>query len=306
MAHKTPGKYYRKGMSLIEIFQMFPDDATSEKWFVDVRWPDGVRYPHCGSTNVQTGAKHKTMPYRCRDKVCGKRFSAKSKTLIESANLGYQTCAIATYLLTTSLKSVSSMKLHRDLDITQKTAWNLAHRIRKSFETEDHNFDGVIEVDESYFGGWEKNKLRDKKLNEGRGTVGKTAVVGANDRDSTQVVAKVVEDTNRKTLHGFIDDNVTLSAIVCTDDSKSNRKLHGYDHQFVKHSVGEYVDGEIHINRMESFWSILKRVHQCTFQRFSKKHLDRYVTEFEGKHNIRNTDTIRQMESIARGWWERV
>ena len=99
MAPKAPGKHYRKGMSLIEIFQMFPDDATAEIWFVDVRWSNGVHCPHCGSTNVQTGAKHKSMPYRCRDKACGKRFSAKSKTVMESSNLGYQVWAICHLLV---------------------------------------------------------------------------------------------------------------------------------------------------------------------------------------------------------------
>ena len=210
-----------------------------KKWFAEVRWQGAVNCPHCGSANVQIGAKHKTMPYRCRDKVCGKRFSAKSKTVMESSNLGYQVWAIATYLLTTSLKSVSSMKLHRDLAITQKTAWYLAHRIRKSFETENQNYDGTVEVNESYYGGLEKNEHWDKKLNAGRGTVGKTAVVGAKDRDSNKVAAKVVENIKRKTLHGFIDNNIELGSIVCTDDFKSYRKLHGYDHQFVKHSVGE-------------------------------------------------------------------
>ena len=165
----------------------------------------------------------------------------------------------------------------------------------------DQNFDGVVEVDESYFGGFEKNKHWDKKLNEGRGAVGKTTVLGIKDRDANQVAAKVIEDTKRKTLHDFIDDNVELGATVCTDDFKSYRNLHEYDHQFVKHSVGEYVDGEIHINGMESFWAMLKRVHKGTFHKISKKHLDRNVTEFAGRHNIRTSDTIKQMESIAQG-----
>ncbi len=132
MANKAPGKHYREGLSLKELFKMFPDDAAAENWFTTTRWPDGIHCPYCGSTNVQTGAKHKTMPYRCREKECAKRFSVKTKTFMESSKLGFQDWLIAMYLLSTGLKSVSSMKLHRDLNITQKSAWHLAHRLRKA------------------------------------------------------------------------------------------------------------------------------------------------------------------------------
>ncbi len=299
MAHHAPGKHYRKGLSLVDIFRMFPDDKAAEDWFVEVRWPDGTHCPYCGSTNVQSGAKHKSMPYRCRSKTCGKRFSVKLGSLMENSNLGYQVWAIATYLLTTSLKSLSSMKLHRDLGVTQKTAWHLAHRIRKSFESGDQKFNGIVEADESYFGGLEKNKHRDKKLNAGRGAVGKNAVAGLKDKDTDQVTAKVIENTKRKTPHDFIGDNVKQVSTVCTDVFKSYEKLNGYDHQFVRHSVGEYVDENVHINGMESFWSVLKRAHKGTFHKISHKHLNRYVIEFASRHNIRPLDTIRQMEKIV-------
>jgi len=286
MTHKAPGKHYRKGISLIEIFQMFPDDATAEQWLIETRWPDGIHCPYCGSDRVQTGCRHKTMPFRCKEyKVCGRKFSAKSNSVMESSRLGYQIWAIAVYLLTTSLKSVSSMKLHRDLKVSQKTAWHLAHRLRKSFEDGDQKFNGIVEADESYFGGLEKNRHADKKLKSGRGAVGKKAVAGLKDRDTSRVAAKVIENTKRKTLHDFM----------------SYQNMDGYDHRTVRHSVGEYVDENIHINGMESFWSVLKRAHKGTFHKISHKHLDRYVTEFAGRHNNRSLDTIRQMESIVRG-----
>ena len=149
---KAPGKAHREGISLIEIMRRFPDDATAEAWFIERRWPAGVHCPHCGSTNVQSGAKHKSMPYRCREKECGKRFSAKTGTVMEGSKLGFQVWMIATYQITTSLKSVSSMKLHRDLNINQRSAWFLAHRLRVALADKGGVFSGPVEVDETGYG----------------------------------------------------------------------------------------------------------------------------------------------------------
>ena len=154
--HKGPGKADRQGLSLVAIMCMFPDDTTAEAWFTEQRWAEGVYCPHCGSVNVQSGTAHKTMPYRCREKECAKRFSVRTGTVMQSSNLGYQTWAVALYLVTTNLKSVSSMKLHRDLEITQKSAWHLAHRIRKAFEAGQTLFAGSIEADETHIGGKRK------------------------------------------------------------------------------------------------------------------------------------------------------
>ena len=140
--HKTAGKSDREGISLVELFRRWPNDAAAEAWFVERRWPRGITCPHCGSVNVQTGAKHKTMPYRCREKECAKRFSTKTGTVMEGSKLGFQTWAIATYLLSTSLKSVSSMKLHRDLNINQRSAWFLAHRLREALADRQEAFEG--------------------------------------------------------------------------------------------------------------------------------------------------------------------
>lgn len=208
---------------------------------------------------------------------------------------------VATYFLTTSLKSVSSMKLHRDLGVTKTTAWYLANRIREVFEKGDENFSGTVGTDESYFGGLEKNKHRDKKLNEGRRTVGKTAVAGLIDVDINQVTAKVIQNNKRITLHGFINANVEQGSTVCTDDFKIYRNKQDYDHRFVKHSVDEYVDENFHINGMESFLRVLKRAHKGKLHKISHKHLTQYVTEFAGRHNHRSLDTINRMECIALG-----
>jgi len=172
MFKKAPGKSHRKGISLVEIMRKFPNDMTAEAWFVQRRWPDGVHCPHCGSTNVQTGVKHKTMPFRCREKECAKRFSTKTGTVMEDSKLGFQVWMIATYLLSTSLKSVSSMKLHRDLNINQRSAWFLAHCFRAVLAEKGGVFDGPVEVDETCFGGRRKNMSNAKRKDVARGYEG--------------------------------------------------------------------------------------------------------------------------------------
>ena len=301
MAKKAPGKSHRKGISLVEIIRQFPDDATAEAWYITRRWPYGVSCPHCGSLNVQTGAKHKTMPYRCRERECAKRFSPKTGTVMEGSKLGFQTWILATFLLSTNLKSVSSMKLHRDLDINQRSAWFLAHRLRVALSQSGGLFSGPVEVDETYFGGARKNMPKSKRKElEGRGAVGKTAVVGAKDRESNRVSVRVVEKTDAATLQGFVAEHAEPQARVFTDDASAYDGL-PFNHETVTHSLSEYVRGDVHTNGIESLWSMMKRAHKGTFHKLSPKHLDRYVQEFAARHNLREHDTAAIMGSIADG-----
>lgn len=299
MAHKAPGKHYREGITLVEMMRRFPDGATAEAWFTENRWLTGPVCPKCGSTNIQSGTKHKTMSYRCRS--CRKYFSFKTGTVMEGSKLGAQIWLIASYLLTTGLKGQASMKLHRDLGITQKTAWHLAHRIRETWpRASNAKFSGPVKVDETYVGGLEKNKHAKKKLKAGRGGVGKTAVVGTKDRSTGQIHAKTVMKTDKKTLCDLVKERVESGSQVFTDDFSAYQGI-PFDHKTVKHSAGEYVEGETHTNGIEGFWAMFKRGFKGTYHRMSEKRLDRYVTEFTGRHNVRCADTMDQMTRMAPG-----
>ena len=283
----------------MELTKMFPDNETAEAWFIAQRWPTGVCCPGCGSLNVQERKTRKPQPYRCRD--CRKDFSVRTGTLMHATNLGYRTWAFAIYMVVTNLKSVASMKLHRDLKITQKTAWHLMHRIRENFDDRSDSFAGPVEVDETYVGGKRSNMSNAKRkalADTGRGPVGKTAVVGAKDRSTKKVAARVVASTDKDTLQGFVKKHAAPEATVYTDDSKAYDAL-PFDHAVIKHSLSEYVRGDVHTNGIESLWSMLKRAHKGTFHKLSPKHLDRYVQEFAGRHNLREQDTIDQMGMVA-------
>lgn len=297
---KAPGQAHRKGLTLLELLRMFPDEPTATRWFESVRW-GSVRYcGRCGSIATQKTKTGNPMPYWCRD--CKSYFSVRTNTPMESSRIPLHKWGIGIYLLCTNLKGISSLKMHREIGISQKSAWHMVHRIREGLGIEegDARFHGPVEVDEAYMGGKESNKHTRKKLRMGRGSVGKTAVVGIRTRNSGEVFARTVKSTDRNTLHGIIRKHVRKGDRVYTDEARAYKKLHGYKHRSVKHSVGQYVDGMAHTNGMESFWSMLKRGYHGTYHKMSPQHLDRYCNEFAGRHNIRQLDTVEQMEEVVR------
>ena len=243
MARKAPGKSHRKGLTFLQVAEMFGTEEAATAWLEEQRWPNGPHCPKCGSLNVQSGIKHKTMTHRCRDCMTGKSktmFSLKTGTVMEGSKLAYRHWAIAIYLFLTNIKGVSSMRLHRELGIGQKAAWFMLHRLRKAFEVEAGPFSGPVEADETYVGGKRKNMSNAKRTSElkiegtGRGSVGKAAVVGVSrPRHQRGSRTAQVRLTDMRHVPGSSSRfNAKLGSKVYTDDALVYDILDAwYDHE---------------------------------------------------------------------------
>ena len=299
---KAPGKAHRQGISLLELAEMFPDEESAVRWFESTRWPDGPRCPHCDNSEVAIVKSRKPMPFRCNP--CARYFSVRTGTVMERSKISLRKWSFAVYLCATSLKSVSSMKLHRDLKITQKSAWFMAHRIREALSDDGGLFSGPVEVDETYFGGRDRNRPLGQRSGK-RGPSGKAPVIGAKDRKTGKVKARAITSPDGPTLQGFVNETVEPDSVVYTDEHRGyigldKRRRGQFFHGAVRHSAGEYVRGMAHTNGIESFWSMLKRSYHGTFHHFSAKHMQRYINEFAARQGLRESDTVDLMGAGGR------
>lgn len=281
--NKDMGKTKFKYTSLYEFFSKFPNEESARKYFELKRWNGHVRCPHCGSDHITKCKNHFPMPYRCKD--CRKFFSVRFGTILEESKLPLHKWLMCMYLLATSRKGISSIQVSKELGITQKSAWFLCDRIREVWmKDKKDKLDGIVEVDETFIGGKESNKHFSKKLNKGRGSVGKLIVIGAKQRNGN-VIVKHIDDTSAYNLQGFIEKYVEKNSNVFTDEFKSYKGLTDFTHHKINHSVREFVRGIVHTNGIESFWAILKRGYYGIYHYMSEKHLNRYVHEYSFRYN---------------------
>ena len=275
-------------MSLIQFFQQVPDDATAERRFI------AARCPRCNGRNVQEQAKHKTMPHRCRD--CKRYFSVRTGTIMRDSKLSYQQWALAIFLMQTNRKGVSSVALAEKLGITQKSAWHLGHRIRRVWKIDGQLFNGTVEADETYMGGTDKNRHYDKK-----GTKAKTPVVGIKERESNRVHAVVMLNVNKFDVQHWLGRNVSAGARLFTDEAAVYVGADVAEHRSVNHRKKQYVSGDVYTNGVESHWALMKRGYDGTYHWWSVKHMQRYVTEFAGRFNLRDLPTAQQLGTMVQG-----
>lgn len=279
--------------TLIQAVKYFSDPDTALGCMVAIRWPDGITCPRCASE------KHSFVKTRriwiCSG--CKKHFSVKIGTIMEDSPIGLDKWLSAIWLIVNAKNGISSYEIHRSLGITQKSAWFLLHRIRKAMQTGTfQKLSGHVEVDETFIGGKARNmhksvlKKRVKQFatpHTGRNqNIGKVAVIGLLERHG-EVRTMVVENVKRKALRREINTHVEQGSMVYTDALRSYRDLnYDYIHNVINHAE-RYVDGKIHTNGIENFWSLLKRSLKGTYVSVEPFHLFRYLDEQSFRFNNR-------------------
>lgn len=275
--------------TVLDLVKAFPDEQTCINHLEKILWHRGVVSPFDPSSKVY---KCKDNRYRCKN--TGKYFNVKTNTMFDNTKVELQKWFLAIWYICSYKKGISSIQLSKELGVTQKTAWFMSQRIRACFGIENNNnLDGIVEADESFYGGKNKNRHADKKVknSQGRSFKDKTPIVGLIERGG-KMTAVVVKDTKRETIQPIIKQYVAKGSTLISDDWMGYNGIESHvNHYSIKHSdkgyKHDYDSSVIHTNTVEGAWKIMKNSLRDMYNSVSRKHLQAYVDEFVFRYNLR-------------------
>ena len=277
-------------MDIIKVFEQFPTKESCIEHLEKIRWKNEPECPYCHSHHYSDMKDE----YRYHCNKCNTSYSVTVGTIFHNTKLPLQKWFVAVALVINAKKGISARQLARDIHVTKDTAWRIQMQIRKAMQEYGELLQEIVEADETYIGGKNKNRHNSKKTKggQGRGGEDKQAVFGLLERDG-KIIARKVDNVKKETLKRIIVENVGKGTIIMTDEWHSYKGLDKhYTHKVVKHAEGKYVDGYTYTNTLEGFWSLFKRGFVGQYHQLSTRYIDRHLVEFCFRYNHRKSTNL--------------